>query len=217
MVSFTQATLSGIPGVRAISQDRSLKAVLRLIDVAEPLMRAKGFDAVAVEEFTTMAGVSVGTFYGRFDDKNAFFGAIKAIRLMEYVECARAVAPGLTGPDASLEHCVHEIVSVVVDFSRANRGFIASGVRRGQDRNEWMPHRMAARSVMDIFRVIVGKISAADAADAEARYIFGFQAAYGIVINACLNDPGPILLDDDEIKTEISRILIDYWSKKVKY
>ncbi|HEY4239813.1 MAG TPA: helix-turn-helix domain-containing protein [Kofleriaceae bacterium] len=54
-------------------QDRARRSYLGLIDAAEELFAARGYDAVGTPEIAAHAGVAVGTFYRYFDDKQEIY------------------------------------------------------------------------------------------------------------------------------------------------
>jgi len=54
-------------------QERSRRSYLALIEAAEVLFAAGGYDAVGTPEIAQKAGVSVGTFYRYFDDKHEVY------------------------------------------------------------------------------------------------------------------------------------------------
>jgi len=70
-MTIQQAPLGARPAVQA----RSLRTVERLFAAADTVFAVKGFAAASVGEICRTAGVSVGAFYGRFEDKSAFLRA----------------------------------------------------------------------------------------------------------------------------------------------
>src|SRR6478609_3958069 len=54
-------------------QERSRKSYQALLDAAEELFSAQGYDAVGTPEIAQKAGVSVGTFYRYFEDKHEVY------------------------------------------------------------------------------------------------------------------------------------------------
>ena len=54
-------------------QERSRRSYQALLDAAEELFSAQGYDAVGTPEIAEKAGVSVGTFYRYFDDKHEVY------------------------------------------------------------------------------------------------------------------------------------------------
>jgi AcrR family transcriptional regulator len=205
-----EAIISGIPGVRPINQERSWRAVAKLIEVSEPLMRKQIFDDIGVEDFALASGLSNGAFYSRFESKDAFFDTIVAIRTAELVEASREISPSLSDPSMTLEECTRELVALIVEFTRTNRGMIASAVRRSRDRVKWQPHRMAGRAVIETARPMIPKLGGNDT-EKEDNFYFGFQVLYGVTANAAVNDPGPILLDDDRIIDHLVKVLLKFW------
>ena len=51
-----------------------------LIDAASALIREKGFANVSMEDVAARAGVSRGSIYGNFSDRNELIGAVAALR-----------------------------------------------------------------------------------------------------------------------------------------
>jgi AcrR family transcriptional regulator len=62
-------------GVIPARQARSRRTVERLLRAADALFVERGIAEVGVAELAARAGVAVGTFYGRFADKEAFLQA----------------------------------------------------------------------------------------------------------------------------------------------
>ncbi len=57
-------------GYRPTRQNRSANSEKRLLEAAEALFREKGYVHTRVSEIIRMSGVSTGSFYHRFGDKN---------------------------------------------------------------------------------------------------------------------------------------------------
>ncbi|APR79431.1 Transcriptional regulator, TetR family protein [Minicystis rosea] len=67
-----EATEPGALGwVREPQQDRSKRTLTRLLDAAEEIIRTRGVTALTVPAVAQAAQSSVGSFYGRFRDKEA--------------------------------------------------------------------------------------------------------------------------------------------------
>lgn len=63
-------------GLRPPAQARSQKTLSALLDAGRRLLEERPFSQVTVQDIVTEAGSSSGSFYARFDDKNAFFAAL---------------------------------------------------------------------------------------------------------------------------------------------
>src|SRR5262245_48964862 len=73
----------GIDGVRPVKQSRARRSRDRLLDAGQRLVAERPFDALSVADITRAAGCSVGAFYLRFRDKDAFLRALIAQYLAE--------------------------------------------------------------------------------------------------------------------------------------
>ena len=67
------ATLLRQPPGPDFRQERSRRSYQALIEAAEAMFAAHGYDAVGTPEIAQKAGVSVGTFYRYFDDKHEVY------------------------------------------------------------------------------------------------------------------------------------------------
>jgi AcrR family transcriptional regulator len=74
-------------------QERSRRSYQALIEAAEAMFAAHGYDAVGTPEIAQKAGVSVGTFYRYFDDKHEVYLEISR-RMM--AEAYSSTIEGLT-------------------------------------------------------------------------------------------------------------------------
>jgi AcrR family transcriptional regulator len=63
--------------VRAPRQARSRESYRRMLDAAEAVMEEKSFDEATVGEIVERAGLTVGAFYARFEDKNALLACLE--------------------------------------------------------------------------------------------------------------------------------------------
>src|ERR1700761_5834306 len=81
------------------SQARSRATRERLLDAAENVFAAKGYDGAKISDIAEEAGVSVGAVYFRFKDKDALFFAIAE----SFIEDARAGLGALLAGAAEME------------------------------------------------------------------------------------------------------------------
>src|SRR5689334_18223848 len=72
-------------GVLPVKQERGSRTRDKLLRAGHRLIAKRDFDSMSVAEIAAAAGCSVGAFYQRFRDKDAFFGALVA----HYVSEAR--------------------------------------------------------------------------------------------------------------------------------
>ncbi len=91
-------------------QERSRRSYLALIEAATGLFAEHGFDAVGTPEIAQRAGVSVGTFYRYFEDKQEIYLEISR-RMM--VAAYGETLEGL-GPERFVGRARHETISATV-------------------------------------------------------------------------------------------------------
>lgn len=108
--------------VRPVCQARSRAALSSLLDAAERLVSERGFEEASVQEISSAAGTSVGSFYRRFKDKHGLLQAIHA----RFSEEARATADVALDParwaSSSAAEMVAAIARFVVEIFRERRG-----------------------------------------------------------------------------------------------
>jgi AcrR family transcriptional regulator len=100
--------------VRPPRQERSRETLDRLLDALEALLDDREFDEVSVADIAAKAGRTVGSFYGRFDDKDA---ALFALHLRHLEDDRRAAAEYFRRDrwrDRSLTETVRELVTTLV-------------------------------------------------------------------------------------------------------
>jgi len=94
-------------------QLRSRESLERILDAAESLIRERGFESTTIAEVVQRSGSSVGSLYGRFDNK---LGLLRAVQLRYHARVQNAIFAAFSGdhPRAeSLEEAVARIVSVL--------------------------------------------------------------------------------------------------------
>lgn len=123
--------------VRPPRQARSQETLDRILDAAESLVAAKGFEDATVAEIARRAGSSVGAFYARFRDKDGLLYALYD----RYYEQATATADEALDParwaGATIADVVRAVVPFLVEIYRERRGLIRAFVMRNQRDGEF--------------------------------------------------------------------------------
>src|SRR3954447_4925785 len=84
------------PGVRPPQQRRSRESLERVLTAGERVLADNGYEGFTIGEVSRRAKVSVGSVYGRFDNKEALIHAIHA-RMMERLTPPQDDAAATTG------------------------------------------------------------------------------------------------------------------------
>jgi AcrR family transcriptional regulator len=98
------------PGFRPPQQERSRKALQKVLTAAQDVLAADGFDDFTMTAVAARAGVSVGAIYRRFDGKEQLLTAVKD-RLLTQLEEDLAERLRTAGP--SLEAIIGAFAAVI--------------------------------------------------------------------------------------------------------
>jgi AcrR family transcriptional regulator len=101
---------------RPPKQRRSQESLERILDAAETLIRERGFDNMTIAEVVQRSGSSVGSLYGRFQDKLAL---LRAVQVRYHARVENAIAAEFDGDsprDECLEDAAGRCVRVLCDY-----------------------------------------------------------------------------------------------------
>ncbi len=202
---------TGPQGVRPALQKRSRETRDRLFGAGRQLLEQMDLDAVSIAELAKTAGSSVGAFYLRFENKDAFFHAMIADMLANEQAALDAIYRGPS--DGAI---IEAFVRKTIQSFRRNAGLLRSALRKGmEDPSVWEPIRQYGQAESDI---LVKKLRAAIGRrlsnDEELRIRFAAQVLYGTLINALLHRPAPLLLESDRLEAELIRVVRSTMSLK---
>jgi AcrR family transcriptional regulator len=189
-------------GVLPVKQRRGEQTRDRLLVVGKRLIARRDFDSVSVAEIAQEAGCSVGAFYQRFRDKDAFFGALVA----HYVSAARATTVSLFEAHDD-DRLIGALVLATATRFRNNTGLIRAAIRKRMDEAElWEPIRRHGYFVADTFIAWRGaRRRRSLTAEEIIATRFAFQVLYGTLNNAIVNQPGPLDLEDADFVVQLER------------
>jgi AcrR family transcriptional regulator len=129
-------------------QARGRRTVERILDAAAEQFVAAGFDATTTTEIAKQAGVSVGSLYQFFPDKEGLLDAL-AERHIEGIDDILAAVVQRMSEDASLEEVIDLLVERVIAFSRAQPFFrvllVGAGSPPVARASERLRHELARR------------------------------------------------------------------------
>jgi AcrR family transcriptional regulator len=105
-------------------QARSRKSLERLLQATLQVLDKHGIEGATVPRIAALAGVSPGTVYRRFPDKDALLREA-CIRMLEenYRQTRELFDPG-RWKDKSLPQIAHAIIDFVLVRNRTHRGFV---------------------------------------------------------------------------------------------
>ncbi|MGJ5043754.1 MULTISPECIES: TetR/AcrR family transcriptional regulator [unclassified Bradyrhizobium] len=205
-----------LPGVTPSRQQRSRETTLALLTAGAELLRTRSLAELSISDLCAHIGATVGAFYSRFDSKEAFFNALLALTLAD----GRKQLSRLPPPDpvrAGDLQC-QLLVRGTVLWMRRHKGVLrAALVRSEPGPNHWSGFKELAQALSERAALLLlpagrraGAASRTRSRTAEARktVAFGVQVVLGTLVNAILNDPGPLSIDDDEIAERLGACLV---------
>jgi len=158
-----------------------------------PRRRPRDPARLSIEALCQRCGTTVGSFYARFDGKDAFVDALQRVVVEDARrELAAAYTSG-KAPSDSLAHLLNWISKGGVGWIRRHQGLVRASLRRASsDRRSWTPMRELGRMHVEYALPLIMRL--AGPRTDEARIRLAFQMMYGMLNNMVLIDPGPLSL-----------------------
>lgn len=210
--------LKDVRGVLPAHQRRSQAKQAAMISTGLQFLEKRGFDALSIAELTAANGFSVGSFYARFEDKDAFFRAIQTTALGHVL----ARAEELLAPERWKNASAEEVLTAFVGFFSGNvnrhRGFLRAVLQHESTQpGVWTPMRASGAAMATLLQTVLApKLTGLPKDQREARIGFAVQVLYGTLINAVLHDPGPLALGDKALDRELVSMMSRYLGLKTK-
>ena len=199
-------------GQAPAKQARSRQTRERLINAGIALFEQRDFDSITLGELARSAGCSVGAVYHHFADKEGYYEAVIAAQLERLWRTFEEEFRADDLEDLPTRALVARGVGFIRQIMAENRGLLRNSFRRALDEPEaWAPIRAFGRAYEDRLADLLAPRRADFAVpDWPAAFAFGMQVVYSTLLNAVLNRPGPLAIEDDRIVTELSTVLNRY-------
>ena len=202
----------GFVAPRYRSGQRSADA---LLEAGRTLLADISYEALSINELCSQANLTKGAFYRRFESKDAFFLALQRLALDDAASVQESLVSGMGARDgAALTFAAY--ANAVVDSMRLwhlrHRGVIrASLQRRDHTSDGWRPFKEYARGFVEDVAARMARLPELRGdANASTHLKFAFQTVIATMINAALNDPGPLGLEDAAMTEALGRMLTLY-------
>lgn len=194
--------LDGIPGVFEARQSRSVKSRDSFVHAGIEALNTMRFDDLKIADLAAASGNSVGSFYTRFQDKAAFFTALRA-QTVEAIErdltadfTVQKLRSGSAGQ--GLDALVDMVGAV---FASRYRGVLRESFARIADPDDpWAPIRRSARQTLTILHQgLSDAFPGANAETTKTRLSFCFQMIVGVMQNELVNNNHVFNLQDGSV------------------
>lgn len=188
-----------LPGVIPARQERSRAVMLRLMERALLMLRDHSFAELSVAELCATEDCTIGSFYARFQSKEAFLQAVQHAVVAEAAQWIEARLTPAHFAEASLVEVLSRLVQGSVRWTRRHEGLIRASLRAAQDDAQaWSPLRdLGRQQASRATPILLAKLGRpASPVDAD-RVRFGFHVLFGTLNNMVLVNPGPFTIHDE--------------------
>ncbi|HEY0107514.1 MAG TPA: TetR/AcrR family transcriptional regulator [Rhizomicrobium sp.] len=205
-------SLDHIDGVLPANQARSRDARDRLLAAGEKVFARLGYDAAHVSDIAQAADCSVGSFYRRFRDKEAFFKALHQRFTERNLENGARFfeMPGWQAQPSSA--MLRTLVANTAQIMKRNHGFFRALFQRslaGAGEAYWPRMRAGTQRQGELLAAFLrARGEGGGHADLAADCIFVLRAVDGALVHRLLND-GPAA-DEDTVTDRLSRMAIAF-------
>jgi len=192
-------------------QRRAKETEQALLTAGRELLAQRDFASVSVAQIAAACQVSVGAFYGRFRDKMAFFDALRTLVMEETdASVARYLNEGRWA-ETPPRQIVEKTMRFLLTGCHNNRGVIRASLKHATTRpEEWLPHQKNGQEIVDRLVALLVPRLPGPPEEAEQHVRFAMQVVCGMIVNAVLNDPGPLTLADERLPVELTRMVASY-------
>ena len=199
-----------LPELNPTRQARSLRTTVALLAAGARLLQARSLEDFSVEEVCREAGLTVGSFYGRFEGKHAFFVTMQRIQVLRAGAELKRLESNTGAESASLDEFCRELVQLIVHRFRQDVGVLRASLQHTQE-GMWEPFRLLGdRYRATLIEQVSPLLKHLPPRQRQLRVQFAFQALTGTLVHAVLNNPGPLMLDDPRLVPELTRLLRAY-------
>jgi AcrR family transcriptional regulator len=208
--SVMQSTVPDLPGVTPSRQQRSRETTAALLKAGAEMLRTHSLAELSIEVLCRQVGATVGAFYSRFESKDAYFNALIELaardgegRLSRMKEDGRLAAADLAGRSRLL-------VRGTIGWIRNHEGVLRAALQHDDTRpDRWSIFKALARAnVADATPTLLAAMGPGNKAAKTRAIAFGFQTVLGTLVNAILNDPGPLSIHDPEMEDRLANCLL---------
>jgi AcrR family transcriptional regulator len=197
-------------GVRTAKQSRSLLKQQALLEAGRRLLDAQDLGTLSVAQLTRDAGMSVGSFYSRFEDKDAWFAELLRVTGDAVLRDTQALLGSARWDRADAELKALLIVRHIIAIHRTHRGiFRAAHFDSARSSLYWPQLHAYGRRIGDEVCSALGEhLHGVPPARRRERVGIALQVVFGTLVNAVLHDPGPIGLNDRRMERELTRVFL---------
>ena len=199
-----------LPGVTPSRQKRSRETTAALLQAGAEMLRTHSLAELSIEALCRQVGATVGAFYSRFESKDAYFNALMALAAQDGESRLSRMKQDNRLAAADLAELSRLLVRGTIGWMRKHEGVLRATLQHDDTRpDRWSTFKELARANVANATPILLQVMGAGRKAAKTRVIaFGFQVVLGTLVNAILNDPGPLSIHDREFEERLANCLL---------
>jgi len=198
-----------LPGVTPSRQKRSRETTAALLKAGAGMLRSRSLDDLSIEDLCAEVDATVGAFYSRFDSKDVYFGALLTLAARDGEAMLAKMMKDGGFNDLALADLCAALVAGIAGWMCKHEGVLRAALQRSDAKPaRWTPFKALAKQTAAHAEPLLLKAMGGGRSAAKTRAIgFGLQVMLGTLVNAVLNDPGPLSLRDAELVERLSGCL----------
>jgi len=199
--SIDWVAVQDLPGILPTQQRRSQETTVALLEAAAVMLHERSLDELSIEDLCKRVGVTIGAFYGRFENRDAFFSALMSLAARKALAAVRAAVADEDNLGTGLEEACRRVVEIAVDVVRRNVGVVRAASQYESIYPErWGTIRTTGSAMVDLAKpLLLARMGRGRVAAKERSIGFAFQMMFGTLINAVLHKPKLVSLDEPEM------------------
>ncbi|WP_432695004.1 TetR/AcrR family transcriptional regulator [Marinobacterium sp. YM272] len=191
------------------TQARSAALQAAFLEAGFKLLNETTLDKLSVNDIAQAAGSSVGGFYSRFKNKEAFYLCLRD----EQVKRGAAFVDDNLPEELLQQGEMSEVIAAVVDtyraiFTSSGRGVLRTTfMKLHEDPDMWEPMRASGRHASDYLSSHLGPRLGPDG---PQRARFAVQVLMSVLVNDLVNPNHPFKVDQPEFRNYLIDLLTPF-------
>ena len=214
--SVVSKALTGLPASHVLPtmQLRSLERQKAMLSAGLKLTEQADWEKVSVAEIAAVNGFSVGSFYTRFQNKQAYLDVlISIVALQMRKKMDVFIAQQCAGNQSGLQKLDNFVAQTIHTFLSLKGIIRMSVVNRRKDTNGDVvvyPLTEARAYSCEQFVQLMSPYLIGSEDNSQLRLSFAHQMINSTLMNAILTDPGPVHLNSEVFKQEMVTAISAY-------
>jgi AcrR family transcriptional regulator len=199
-----------LPGVTPSRQKRSRQTTLALLRAGADMLQTRSLSELSIEALCAKVGATVGAFYSRFESKEAYFNALIELAARDGESTLSRMKENERLRNAGLAELCRLLVKGIIGWIRNHEGVLRAALQHDDTRpDRWNTFKgLAGASVAHATPPLLHAMGKGRKVAKTRSIAFGYQVVLGTLVNAILNDPGPLTLRDSEMEDRLSSCLL---------